>query len=299
MAKHSELSSKRLGYLEGWVSIALNTILFGCKFWAGASVGSIAMIADAWHTLSDSLTSAIVIVGFWLSGRPADSRHPFGHGRAELIGAVVIGAFLAAVGIHFLLDSIERLSSARGTVFEPIAVYVFAVSAVAKEVLARFAIWAGRKTGSSSVVADGWHHRSDAIASAIIVGGALLGSTFWWVDGVLGIAVSFLILYAAYGVVSEDARRLLGERIEPALEEQICRVVSEAVPEAADCHHFHAHRYGDHLEATLHVRVSPNKTVSEAHEIASAVGSVLKERFGMEATVHVEPGEPRAAEGSS
>jgi cation diffusion facilitator family transporter len=298
MARHNELSGKRLGYLEGWASIAVNTILFGVKSWVGVSVGSVAMIADAWHTLSDCLTSVIVILGFWLSGKPADSRHPFGHGRAELIAAVVIGTLLGAVGLHFLFDSIERLSATRGVLFKPFAVYVFAASALVKELLARFAIWAGRKTGSSSIAADGWHHRSDAVTTAVIVGGALLGTTFWWIDGVLGILVSVVILYAAYSVVSENAPRLLGETVHADLEEQICRVVAEAVPEASDCHHFHAHRYGDHLEATLHVRVSPDKTVSEAHEIASAVSSVLKDRFDMEATVHVEPREPGAAEAS-
>jgi cation diffusion facilitator family transporter len=285
-------SRKQLGYLEGWVSITLNTTLFAVKLWAGFTVGSVAMVADAWHTLSDSLTSAVVLVGFWLSGKPADKRHPFGHGRAELIAAVVVGTLLGAVGIHFLLDSISRLSAARGAGFRNVAVYVFAGSALVKEALARFAIWAGRKTGSSSLIADGWHHRSDAIASALIAGGAFLSPSHWWIDGVLGIAVSLLIFHAAYQVVSENAQRLLGERIDAELEDRICRAVSESVPAALDCHHFHAHRYGDHLEVTLHVYVTPEMTVSEAHGVASSVSDLLRDRFDMEATVHVEPAEP-------
>jgi cation diffusion facilitator family transporter len=299
VSRLARLSKKQLGYLEGWVSIGLNTVLFGLKLWAGMLVGSVAMTADAWHTLSDSLTSAVVIVGFWLSARPADRRHPFGHGRAESIAAVVVGTLLGAVGFHFLLDSIERLSGARGTEFESIAVYVFAASAVTKEALARFAMWAGRKTGSSSMVADGWHHRSDAIASAVIVGGAVLGSTFWWVDGVLGIAVSTLILHAAYEVISENAHHLFGERIDAELEGRICRAVSESAPAVLDCHHFHVHRYGDHVEVTLHVYVSPEMTVSQAHNISNAISELLRDRFDMVATVHVEPAEEGTVASSS
>jgi cation diffusion facilitator family transporter len=299
MTKRTRLSGKQLGYVEGWISVASNTVLFAIKLWAGFSVGSIAMVADAWHTLSDSLTSIVVIVGFWLSGKPADSRHPFGHGRAELVSSVVVGTLLGAVGLHFLLDSINRLSAVRGAQFGELAIAVFAGSAVVKEVLARFAIWAGRRSGSSSLVADGWHHRSDAVASAVIVVAAFLSSSYWWIDGVLGIAVSILVLHAAYRVVSQGAQQLLGDRIDPELEDRICRAVSESVPDALDCHHFHLHRYGDHAEVTLHIYVAPDRTVREAHEIADQVGALLQERFRMVATVHVEPDEPGRAESSS
>lgn len=85
------MSKRSLGLIEGWVSIVLNTILFGVKYWVGTASGSVAMIADAWHTLSDTLTSVVVIVGFRVSARPADGEHPFGHGRAEAISSIIIG----------------------------------------------------------------------------------------------------------------------------------------------------------------------------------------------------------------
>ena len=93
---------QQLGYLEGWLSSVLNVVLFGLKLWVGMMAGSVAMIADAWHTLSDTLTSVIVLVGFWISGKPKDKEHPFGHGRAELIGAIIIAILLALVGFSFL-----------------------------------------------------------------------------------------------------------------------------------------------------------------------------------------------------
>jgi cation diffusion facilitator family transporter len=96
-----------IGYLEGTISIILNTLLFGLKYWVGIKTFSIAIIADAWHTLSDSLTSLVVIIGFKVSSKPADKKHPFGHGRAEIISSVIIGTMLAIVGFNFLIASIN------------------------------------------------------------------------------------------------------------------------------------------------------------------------------------------------
>src|SRR5512137_2886387 len=97
--------SRSLGYIEGWASIVLNTSLFFVKYWAGTRFGSVAMVADAWHTLSDTLTSVVVVVGFFIASRPADRGHPFGHGRAEPIGAVIIATLLAVVAVNFMTES--------------------------------------------------------------------------------------------------------------------------------------------------------------------------------------------------
>ena len=99
--------AKFYGYLEGWMSIIVNLILFIVKYWAGIVTGSVAIIADAWHSLSDSLTSVVVIVGVKISSKPADKEHPFGHGRAELISAIVISILLATVGLNFIIESIK------------------------------------------------------------------------------------------------------------------------------------------------------------------------------------------------
>jgi len=101
--------SINLAYLEGIVSIFLNIILFALKYWVGVITGSIAIIADAWHTLSDSLTSLVVIIGAKVSSKPADKEHPFGHGRAESIASIIIGVLLFGVGLNFLFDAIQKL----------------------------------------------------------------------------------------------------------------------------------------------------------------------------------------------
>ncbi|NLW94088.1 MAG: cation transporter [Chlamydiae bacterium] len=286
------MTRRAWGYLEGSVSIVLNTALFAAKLWLGAACGSLAIVADAWHTLSDSLTSAVVILGFWVSGRPADDKHPFGHGRAELVAAIVIGTLLAVVAFFFLHESIlklrhpERYPAAR---FGTAAAALFLVSVVVKEAMARFSIWAGGKTASAALVADGWHHRSDAVASALILAGGLFGGRLGWIDGAMGAAVSLLIGYAAYDVLRSASSLSMGEAPAPDLERRVMEIVADAAPEVAHAHHLHAHAYGDHLELTLHLGFPPRMSIEEAHAISGRVKQALKRRLDVESTTHLEP----------
>ena len=194
---------RRYAYIEGWAALVVNILLFGVKYWAGIASGSLAIIADAWHTLSDSFTSLVVLAGTAVGSKPPDREHPFGHERAEVIAALVIGVLLAVLGFNFIVDGVEKLQSGTGAGFGLFAIIVTAGSMVAKEGLAQYAFWAGRRTGNSALHADGWHHRSDAISSLIILIGILAGRSLWWVDGVLATS-------AAGNVVV----RFVGERLQ-------------------------------------------------------------------------------------
>lgn len=280
---------QKLGYLEGWISAVLNVGLFGLKLWVGILAGSVAMIADAWHTLSDTLTSGIVLFGFWIAAKPRDKEHPFGHGRAELIGAMIISILLGIVGLNFLKESYIQIKNHSGVQFQGIGILVFAISSLLKEGLAQFSIWAGKKVKSKALIADGWHHRSDAIASSLIVVGALFGKYFWWIDGVLGIIVSLFILYAAFDILKKTATSLIGEEIEEELVENITKALNEIAPEISEAHHFHIHRYGDHEEVTMHLKMPGEYSLREAHALATKVESKIRERFNIEPTIHFEP----------
>lgn len=288
-----EWTAKRLGYFQGWLSAIINTALFAVKYWIGNRLDSVSMVADAWHTLSDTLASLVVVVGFWVASWPADRKHPFGHGRADSIAAIVIATLLALIGMQFLIESVSRLWHGQAAAFSVFAIVVFASSVVIKEALAQFSFWAGRRAKSQSLKADAWHHRSDAIASGLIVVGALVslkfGSVLWWVDGILGLGVSLLLLYAAYDILRGSSGPLLGEYTDPETQQQITAVVREYVPNPAGLHHLHLHRYGGHTEATLHVRLPADMAVREAHAVATAVEVAIRTRLQMEATVHIEP----------
>jgi cation diffusion facilitator family transporter len=286
------LNKQRLGYLEGGLSIVLNTLLFALKLWAGRQAGSVAMVADAWHTLSDTLTSLVVVLGFWIASRPADHGHPFGHGRAELVGGVAIGMMLAMVGVGFLRDSFGQLRNHGPVIFGPTALWIFGLSALLKEGIAQLSIRFGRRVGAASLVADGWHHRSDAIASALILGGAFLGRLFWWMDGVLGLCVSLLILFVAYDIIRDAANTILGES--PA--EDTLRAVAALATECSglqDAHHLHVHRYGDHGELTVHVRPAAGTGLKQACAAVSELRRRIGQVLDLEATIHLET-EPSA-----
>lgn len=279
----------RIARRAGWISIGVNVLLFGFKYWAGIASGSVAILADAWHTLSDSITSIVVLVGIWYSSKPADREHPFGHGRAELLAAVIIGVFLAVIGFEFLLESIQRLKDKEPAQYGTLAIVVTAASVLFKEMLAQYARIAGNKSGSRALKADAWHHRSDAISSGVILIGIFLNSFAWWIDGVLGILVSILIFHAAYDILKETFSSLLGEKPGEEITQKVTEICKSELRHEVYPHHIHIHRYGGHSEMTLHIKLSKDLSLGESHDIASHIEDAIREELGIEATIHMEP----------
>lgn len=289
MPRLLDKSSKyRLGVLEGWISLCGNVILFGLKYWAGVVTGSVALIADAWHTLSDSISSVILLIGLTVARKPADKEHPFGHGRAELISSIVIGFILAMIGVNFFRESVLRLLKHQEVVFGTIAIVVTAISIVVKEALARFAFWAGEKEGLKSTMADGWHHRSDALSSLIILIGIFLGKFFWWIDGILGLLVSLLIFYTAYTIIKNSADSLLGETPDRKLLRSIEKIAGEVYPYNLGMHHFHIHRYGEHTEMTFHIVLPEKMELKEAGELTRKLFERINKELNIIATIHID-----------
>jgi cation diffusion facilitator family transporter len=282
-------NNNRLAKKEGWLALLANLGLFLIKYWAGLVSGSVALIADAWHTLSDSLTSVILLVGIRISARPADHEHPFGHGRAEWIAALVIGTLLAIVGLSFLVDSMVKLRDHEGAQYGTLALVATLLSVVIKEALAQYAFWIYRKTGAKSVRADGWHHRSDSISSFLILIGIIFGSRFWWMDGALGILVSLALFYAAYDIIKDAAQSLLGEKPSKQLVDLLREIPIKVIGHDVELHHVHTHNYGDHTELTCHIKLPPDMTLHNAHDIASKIEKAILEETGITATIHMEP----------
>ena len=274
---------------EGWFSIVGNLILFVLKFWIGTISGSIALIADAWHTLSDSISSVIVLVGGKLSRKPADKEHPFGHGRAEHIAAVIIGVLLAIVAFDFLVDAYQKLRSGQPGHFGWAAISITVVSILAKELMARYAFYASQKANSPILKADGWHHRTDSLSSVIILVGIITGNHFWWTDGALAIIVALMIAYASYKILAQEIKSLLGEEVDPAIIKSIKKEVYQLMDEEVYIHHFHLHDYGAHRELSCHIKLPADLTLMEAHAICSEIEKMILNQFEMVATIHPEP----------
>ncbi|MFC1898526.1 cation diffusion facilitator family transporter [Candidatus Cloacimonadota bacterium] len=279
----------RIGYLQAVLSIILNLILFGIKIFAGIRSGSIAIIADAWHTLSDSFSSIILLFGFRIAAKPADEEHPFGHGRAEIIATMIVGLILAMIGFSFLLESIKRLQVQQAASFGTLAYIVTIISIISKEGMAQFAFRSGKKHDSYLLIADGWHHRSDAISSFVVLIGIFLGRILWWVDGALGIIMAFLLFYASYDILRNSINPLIGEEADDNLTISIVELIKSHIVQPVHMHHLHVHKYGDHLEVTFHIELEPNMKLSEAHQIADDIEILLRSKMKIEATIHLEP----------
>lgn len=273
---------------EGLFSVVGNVLLFVLKLWVGLITGSIALTADAWHTLTDSISSAIVIISAWASNRPADENHPFGHGRTDLICSVIIGVLLAMIGVEFVIKSIEQLKSGEQITFGRIAIVVTVISIAVKELMAQFAFWAARRTNNPILKADGWHHRTDALSSVVVLIGILCSGLFWWVDGVLGILVAMLIFYASFEILRDSITRLIGERPDEELLDQVINLI-DGLGFEVHPHHFHLHRYGDHIELTFHIGMSRELTLQDAHDQTNMIEKSLREQMNIEATIHMEP----------
>jgi cation diffusion facilitator family transporter len=278
-----------IGYLEGTISIILNTLLFALKYWVGIKTFSIAIIADAWHTLSDSLTSLVVIIGFKVSSKPADKKHPYGHGQAEIISSVIIGTLLAVVGVNFLIASIQKYINHQPAAYGTSAIIVFIISVIIKEGLAQFSIRAGRKINSQSLIADGWHHRSDALVSLMVLAGIFIGKYFWWVDSIMGVLVSLAIFYTTYIILKESISTLIGEEPSKDFEAEIRKIVTNNVSHDVKLHHLHSHKYGDNRELTFHIRLPADMRLEDAHRITEELEKRIREKMNIETTIHIEP----------
>ncbi len=275
--------------IEGWMSMGVNVLLFGLKFWVGLITGSIALIADAWHTLSDSISSIILLIGNRYYQKPPDDDHPFGHGRVELISALIIGVLLIVIAFNFLIASVNTLYERESVNFGMLAIGVTILSIILKELMARYAFWVDKKVGSNAVRADGWHHRSDALSSLIILAGIFLNGIFWWIDGALGIIVALFISYAAYSILSDTINPLLGEIPEPELIRNIQNICRDKIASPANAHHFHIHRYGNHTELTFHIKLPGDYDLQRAHLLATEIEEQIWDEHKISTTIHMEP----------
>jgi cation diffusion facilitator family transporter len=274
------------------VGIFSNLGLAVVKAFVGILAGSIALIADAIHSLADLLTSAVVLVGLRIAERPADANHPYGHTRAETLAAAFIAGPLAISGLVMAWTAVRNLSAARPAP-EPWALWTALAAVIVKEILYQYKVRVGRRTGSRSVIADAWHHRSDALSSAaVLVGLALtrLHPSLWWADPAAALLVCAFIVWIGVGALRGAVRDLMDEHPGSALEASLRRVISEH-PSVAKAEKIWMRRAGLEYSVDIHIEVDPDLPVSEGHEIAHEVIDRIRTQLPevRNVQVHVEP----------
>jgi cation diffusion facilitator family transporter len=286
------MNREKAQIVEGIASVVVNFVLFAVKFWAGLVTGSIALMADAWHTASDSLTSVFVVIAAKLASKKPDKQHPFGHGRWELISALIISFILAFIGYEFLSGSIERFQNREEVVFGTLAIVITIISIAIKELLAQYAFYIGRKTNNPVVTADGWHHRSDSLSSVVVLAGIIItrfADGLWWMDSVLGIFCALAIFFAAFKIMKESITKILGEEPDKDLQEKITAEALKIYEHDLQIHHLHLHDYVTQKELTLHIMLDGSLTINDGHKVATVIEDMIEKQFNMIATIHVEP----------
>lgn len=277
---------------------AINAVLLAFKFVAGIVGHSSAMVADAIHSLTDFATDIVVLVFVKLGNKPEDKDHDYGHGKYETLATAIIGVSLLVVGAMICCSGVTKtLQAVRGeTLQQPgvIALVAAVVSIVLKEWAYRFTVRVGRRCNSEAVVANAWHHRSDALSSVgtmVGVGGAIfLGEKWAVLDPLAAIVVSVFIIKAAWTLVSQSVRELTDASL-PDSEEAEILAIAGAEDGVGEIHNLRTRRIGNHIAIEMHLRMDGSTSLYEAHRRATNIEQRLKGRFGPETHVvtHLEP----------
>ena len=291
-------SRERDIYKVTLVGSAGNVALLTFKFIAGVLGHSSAMIADAVHSLSDFLTDVVVLVFVYISAKPQDESHDYGHGKFETIASFLIGLALLGAATGIIVAGGLKLSSwfAGEQLPAPgcLALWAALLSIVVKELLYQYTIRRGRKLNSQVVIANAWHHRSDAlssIAAAIGIGGAILMGDRWTVlDPLASILVGLLLVKVAADLLKTSVGDLTECSLPADTEEEILQII-HMFPDVQEPHNLRTRRIGDRIAIEAHVRMDGYLPLNEVHDRASAIEQKLKEHFGSKThvTLHMEP----------
>ncbi|MBR5661866.1 MAG: cation transporter [Bacteroidales bacterium] len=275
-----------------------NLALLTFKFVAGVLGHSAAMIADAVHSLSDFFTDLIVLLFVKVSAKPQDESHDYGHGKFETIATLFIGLALVGAAIWIIVSGAVKFAHWLGgeTLEVPgkLALLAAIVSILVKEALYRYSVVNGRKLDSQAVVANAWHHRSDALSSvgaAIGIGGAILLGQRWAVlDPFASIIVGCMLLKVALDLLKSSLGELTDQSLSADEESEIMDIIT-SFPDVSEPHNLRTRRIGNRIAIESHIRMDGDLPLSSAHEHASAIERKLKERFGSDAlvTLHMEP----------
>ena len=276
----------------------INVLLVALKFAFGILGRSSAMIADAVHSLSDLITDVVVIVFVKLSNKPQDSDHDYGHGKYETLATAFIGLALFAVGIMILYGGAEKIAAAlRGEALpQPgmIALWAALISIVSKEWCYRFTVRVGREAQSQAVVANAWHHRSDAFSSvgtALGIGGAIfLGERWTVLDPIAAVVVSIFIIKTALALMKQASDELLEKSLPEETERKI-KEIAEAEDGVSGVHNLRTRRIGNRISIEMHLRMPGDLTLYEAHRRATDIEQELRRHFGTGTYInlHIEP----------
>jgi len=289
----NKTASRLIKSLTYW-SLAANTGLFVLKIVVGLVFGSMALVADALHSLSDSATDVVVYLGHYFGSKEPDKEHPYGHGRIETFSSGVVGLILVLVGVGMIIHAGQDI--AKNHVSQPSAAVLIVafVSVFIKEILYQFTVRAAKLSHSSALYANAWHHRSDAFSSvAVVLGVAGMYFQFTFGDQVAAIVVGLMIMMVGFKVL----RNCLSELAESAVDLDTLELIEGTIKSDSkiqDYHKLRTRSVGREIFLDLHILVDPTLNVEAAHNIAESLEKSIDDRLTcpVNITIHVEPDLP-------
>ena len=280
------------------VGSAGNVALLTFKFIAGVLGHSSAMIADAVHSLSDFITDIIVLAFVHVSAKPQDKGHDYGHGKYETFATFIIGLALMAAATGIIVSGVAKLIDWAGgkQLAAPgwLALAAAVISILVKEILFHYTVRSGKRLDSQALVANAWHHRSDALSSigtTVGIGGAILLGNRWTVlDPLASVLVGCMLVKVSIDLLRTSMRELTESSLSGEIEQEIEDII-RSFPDVSEPHNLRTRRIGNRFAIEAHVRMDGNVSLTAAHDRATAIEKRLRERYGPQThiTIHMEP----------
>lgn len=277
-----------------YLGVFFNVVLAVIKAVVGILGGSLSLVADAVHSVSDSLTDGAVLLGYYLGSKKADENHPYGHGRAETFASLFVGLFLLFAGAGMIYYPALKIAEQVKIVPGNSVAAAAALSIIVKEFLYRITRNAARETHSSMVYANAWHHRSDALSSvAVIIGFVAAKFGFVYGDQLAAIVVGVMILYVSGEIIIKSFQELAEASVDTETAEKIKSIV-DSYPSVRGWHKLRTRTVGREIFLDLHIMVDPDLNIRQAHQISERLENTLHKQMSqpINITVHIEPDIP-------
>lgn len=278
------------GVLSGAVGIFCNVCLFVLKFIAGIITGAVSISADAFNNLSDAGSSVITLTGFKMAGKPADTDHPYGHGRIEYMAGLGVSVAIIVMGVELFKQSVDRIINPEETVFSVLSVVILVGSICVKTWMAFFNYTLGKRIDSAAMKATATDSLSDCITTTVVLASVFVQYISGYnIDGYAGAVVALFVLYAGFGAAKDTIAPLLGK----APEQKLVSQIEDAVLEGGGVlgiHDMVIHDYGPgRVFASLHAEVPYDMDMLTAHDIIDHAESRIKKRLGIDISIHMDP----------
>ncbi len=276
------------------LGIVTNSALLAIKLFVGFLSGSIALIADGIHSLSDMATDLVVLLGVHFGSKGPDRSHPYGHGRAETFSAGFIALFLAFIGSAMIYYAAIDIAKGNVADFHGAVLIVAIVSIIVKELLYKVTKRVAIKSHSPALYANAWHHRSDALSSiAVLIGYISLKAGFNYGDQIAAVGVGLMIILVGIRVIADCLRELTESAVDEGTIEHIKHIINTN-SQIRQWHKLRTRTVGREVFLDLHILVAPDLNVATAHEIAEGLENAMHEQITrpVNITVHIEPDTP-------